>query len=544
MANLFLRLSRLGTLGCLLGSSLLGSSALIGCSKAREVGRAATEALETDITGQVQDDRGEPVAGMSVRLYGLLENTDFVEGGDVRSGRAYIDREAVLASGNTLASGETEEDGSFKLSAIPNAFLAVVAKDDCSPAFAGFDEATGVLSLDTLITPNLSGGLNFEIPTFKVTCATPPEVGAQGNAEDAPAFEPPPSVVSCDAASCQAAGGTCNAETCVATCVAEACAAAGGSCVAGACATPACNASTCTAAGGTCTSDGSSCAMPACASDADCQAGQPGAFCEHPGDVALAACHAPLPGEICPPPTLQGWTGFRITDANGTLLVDASTEGKVVAAVPADGIVRVYGDYGGAAQKAFVQVQSGGASCANSPPRTDFVTVKLAGGQIATDKGGFVELALHGGYQRIQLSTSETLGVGERSFVVELGAPCAPPAHAFTAILTWDAGPEGSVDLDLNVWNSKRKGVCVGHRQEAWGKLRHSKGPGPEVFESDNVAQGPFTIKVQSFCGPAGAIQGKLRVIRTLRGQLLDESFVFSVSRPGDVAELGVFAAE
>ena len=41
---------------------------------------------------------------------------------------------------------------------------------------------------------------------------------------------------------------------------------------------------------------------------------------------------------------------------------------------------------------------------------------------IATDKGGFVELALHGGYQRVQLSTSETLGVGERSFVVELGA--------------------------------------------------------------------------------------------------------------------------
>ena len=161
-----------------------------------------------------------------------------------------------------------------------------------------------------------------------------------------------------------------------------------------------------------------------------------------------------------------------------------------------------------------------------------------------TDKGAFVELALHGGYQRIQLSTSETLGVGERSFVVEFGAPCAPPAHAFTAILTWDAGLEGSVDLDLNVWNAKRKGVCVGHQQEAWGQLKHSKGPGPEVFESDDVAQGPFTVKVQSFCGPPGAIQGKLRVIRTLRGQLLDESFVFRVERPGDVAEIGVFAAE
>jgi hypothetical protein len=531
----------------LTGIGLLSSgSALMGCSKVKDVGHSATNALETDITGQVQDDRGEPVAGMSVRLYGLLDNTNFVEGSDVKSGRAYIDRDAILASNNTLATGETDSDGKFKVKAIPNAFLAVVSKDDCSPAFAGFDETTGVLSVDTLISPNLSGGLNFEIPTFKCACATPPEVTApQGNADDAPPFEAPPSVVSCDAASCEAAGGTCNGDTCVSTCVAETCAAAGGTCVAGACTTPACDAATCTAAGGACSTDGTSCTMPACKSDADCQAGQPGAFCENPGDVALAACHAPLPGEICPPTKLEGWAGFRITDSNGTTLADASTEGKVVSTIPADGIVRVYGDYGGTSTKAFVQVQSGGATCANAPPRTDFLAVNVgAEGKLVTDKGAFVEVALHGGFERLQLSTSDTLGVGERSFVVDFGAPCAPPRHKFTAMLTWDAGVEGTVDLDMGVWNSVRKGLCVGHEQEAWGKLRHSKGPGPEVFESDNVEQGPFTIKVQSFCGPPGAIQGKLRIIRTLQGQLVDESFVFSVSKPGDVAEVGVFAAE
>ena len=284
--------------------------------------------------------------------------------------------------------------------------------------------------------------------------------------------------------------------------------------------------------------------MPACTSDADCEAGQPGAFCVHPGEVALAACHAPLPGEVCPPVAVQGWSGFRVTDTSGALLVDLSSESKHVAAVPADGVVRVYGNYAGAATKVYIQVQSGGASCANAPPRSDFIAANLVGGELLTDKGGFVELALHGGQQRIQLSTSETLGVGERSFVAEFGAPCAPPAHAFTAILTWDAGLDGSVDLDLNVWNATKKGVCVGHQQEAWGKLRHSKGPGPEVFESDDVAQGPFTIKVQSFCGPARPVQGKLRIIRTIKGQLLDESYVFSVARPRDVAEIGVFAAE
>ena len=478
---------------------VLGVGAFLGCSEAKQVGDAVTDAIETDVTGLVQDDEGEPVVGATVRLYGLLDNTNFVEGSDIESASAYIDREAVLASNNTLGTGQTGADGRFKLSEIPNAFLAVVAKEDCSPGFAGFDETTGVLNVNTLITPNISGGLNFEIDTFRVTCATPPEVTEQGYADDAPPFEPPPTVVTCDAESCAAAGGTCNAETC---------------------------------------------AIPACTSDADCEAGQPGAFCENAGDAALAACHAPLPGEICPPIAVQGWTGFRITDSSGVLIVDASAEGKVVATVPADGIVRVYGGYGGAASDVFVQVQSGGSSCPNAPPRTDFIAARLVGGEFVTDKGNYVELALHGGQQRIQLSTSATLGVGERSFVVEFGAPCAPPAHAFTAILTWDAGRDGSVDLDMNVWNTSRKGVCVGHKQEAWGKLKHSKGPGPEVFESDDVAQGPFTIKVQSFCGPSGAINGKLRIIRTLGGQLRDESFQFSVAQPGDVAKIGVFAAQ
>ena len=106
-----------------------------------------TSALETDISGRVVDDRGEPVEGMSIRLYGLLDNTQFVEGGDVRSGRAYIDREAILASNNTLGTAQTDADGRFRLSEIPNAFLAVAVKEDCSPAFAGFDETTAYVPL-------------------------------------------------------------------------------------------------------------------------------------------------------------------------------------------------------------------------------------------------------------------------------------------------------------------------------------------------------------------------------------------------------------
>ena len=95
----------------------------------------------------------------------------------------------------------------------------------------------------------------------------------------------------------------------------------------------------------------------------------------------MAACVAPLPAEIIPPAVAEGWTSCRVTGVDDTMIADASNENQVVtaAALPADGIVRIYGDYGGSATKVYVQVQSGGRSCANAPPRTDFIAVDVVG---------------------------------------------------------------------------------------------------------------------------------------------------------------------
>ncbi|HET6583162.1 MAG TPA: carboxypeptidase-like regulatory domain-containing protein [Nannocystaceae bacterium] len=551
--------------------------------------------LDSEVSGRITDNRGEPVAGARLRLFDLRENQDFVEGGDLAAAAAYIDREAVLGSTNSIASAESNADGELRIDGVaPGAFLASVVKDGCTAGFAGFDAETGELTLDTLLVPDFANGLSFEIPTFVVACATPPEVGPDGNSDEAPPFEPQVPDVVCDASTCTAAGGTCSGDTCTITCAAASCAESGGTCVDGACALPLCNASACeaaggacdgdrcamptcdaaacegargtcsadatscdipacwageadcTATGGTCSADGSVCDLPACSADAECDAAQPGAYCTDPGDVVLAACNAPLAAEIIPPDEALGWTSLRLADASGTVLVDASADNQALpaASIPADGIVRLTAELDGDATSAYLQVQSGGQACPNLPPRTDFIPIEIVDGAIAGQDGPFVELALHGGYQKLQVTTSPVLGEGDGSFAIAIGEPCAPPAFPLVATLTWEAGPGQPADLDLSVWNGAGELVFVGDKQAAWGQLAlDAKAPGPEVFVAEDASQGPFTVKVEFFSGKPRDLEAKLRVQRIDGGQLIDDTFTFVVTKPKDIAEIGVFTA-
>ncbi len=566
---------------------------LSACKPVDETVDDINDSSKSEVTGQVTDYKGKPIEGVTVDLFHLIANTGFVEGGNIEAGEAYIDRKAILASDNAARTTKTGADGKFKIDGVfPDAFLAVARKKGCTSDFAGFDENTGVLSLDTLITPD--GGLDFAVPTFILACETPPaNVGPDGNTDEAAPFEPPTDPAMCDADICTAAGGSCVESDCVFTCQEASCNACGGTCESGACVLPSCDATacgaaggtcngdvcevpacdepTCTAAGGTCnaggtacdipactaveaaceaaggrcSTDGTLCELPACETDADCQAGQPGALCSDAGDIDLAACHAPPPGEIVPPVEATGWTGFKITDSADKVLADAGTENGAIAAsaIPASGLARVYGSYTGSADKAFVHVQTGGTNCLGLPPRTDYFTVGIVDGKIAN---GYLEIYLHGGYQKIALSTSATLGQGDKSFVIEVGEPCKFPTHPFVATMSWDAGPGQPADLDLNVWNAAGDLVYIGRKDAAWGQLAREgrSGPGPEIFYGDDASAGPFTIKVLFFSGKPRAIEGKVRIVRILDNILHDDSFTFTVDRPKDVAEIGVFASQ
>ena len=147
----------------------------------------------------------------------------------------------MLASDNDLRSVVTEADGRFSFKELPNAFLAVATQEACSAGYAGFDEETGVLSVDTLIKPKLSNGLSFKIPTFVLACAEPPpEVEPEGNTPECPPFEPepPPPPPPCTADSCAGAFGHCEETACIITCAKESCEASGGSCSEGKCVVP------------------------------------------------------------------------------------------------------------------------------------------------------------------------------------------------------------------------------------------------------------------------------------------------------------------
>lgn len=577
--------------------------AAVGCGildkGAQDAKDTVEDTLSTTVKGQVTDNRGMPVAGAKVRLFSLLDNTDFVTETNVGSLEALINKEAVLASDNDLRSAATESDGSFRFKALPNAFLAVATLDSCSAGYAGFDEETGVLSVDTLIKPKLDGGLSFTIPTFVLACAEPPPVVEMaGNTPECPPFEPepPPAPDPCTEDVCASAFGHCEQTACIITCAIESCEASGGSCTDGVCVVPPkCDEDTCTqaggscqdaecvtptcdesecqaargscsadgerceippcfadeaaceAAGGQCAQDGASCDLPACKTDADCEAGQAGSWCENPGDVAQAKCQAPDPGEIPPPPTeVQGWSELRITDSEGNLLAEATDADARIAGedIPEDGIVRVYAKYGGSAETVYLQLQSGSQRCAKLPPRTDFFEAEIEGGALVSEDGDYVELVLHGGCQKLQLSTSSVLGQGERSFVVDIGDACAPPRDVFVAILTYDGGRRHRADLDLNVWDKSGELVHVGRRRTRWGWLRRHGRGGPEVFIGQAASDGPFTIKVTFFSGRPRDVAGKVRIIRFADGTLRDETFRFTVSRPKDVAEIGVFSVE
>ena len=193
-----------------------------------------------------------------------------------------------------------------------------------------------------------------------------------------------------------------------------------------------------------------------------------------------------------------------------------------------------------------MQVQTGGQKCARLRPRTDFIEATLSDdGVLQSSDGDYVELVLHGGCQKIQLSTSEVLGEGERSNIVDIGDRCAMPRHAFIAILTWNAGPRRPADLDLNVWNAAGELVFVGRKQSRWGRLRrHGAAPGPKCSSPSAPPRARSPSRSSSSRADPAKSQASSASSAPSTASFRDETFRFTVNRPKDVAEIGVFSTD
>lgn len=292
---------------------------------------------------------------------------------------------------------------------------------------------------------------------------------------------------------------------------------------------------------------GATCVTPACVSDDDCV----DSFCGVNDETGLPECQPPDPNEILPPVTPDPtWTSFKVLKNDGAELVDATTENKTVSnqLVQANSIVRVYGEYTGEQTSAFVMVQTGSSACGEGmEPKIDYIEVPIIDGKLNGGKGDFLEVYLYGGYMKVQLSTSNINGEGERSNVVEFGEACLAPENPLTVILSWNVPDDPSMraDVDLHAWNAAEEQVYYARKVRPWGQLDvdDRKGPGPEVFtvtpSGGNV--GPITIKVRYFAGRISPVQCKVRVIHWNGSNITDRSYEFELVNPRDIFEVGVF---
>ncbi|RJO67226.1 MAG: hypothetical protein C4523_10065 [Myxococcales bacterium] len=489
----------------LMGLGALAFSGLIvaGCDEVSDL-------LSVNINTTVTNNKGAPVEGATVKIFKLSENSDFVEGGDVNSQEAQIDPNKVATSTNTAAQGTTGADGKATIEDVTiDGFLATASKDGCTVDVVGFDAETGVLSLDTLIMPDIESGSTDINLDFVITCADPPaeeDLNEDGANTDAEPYTPPePDPPACDQEACTAAGGTCESDTCK---------------------------------------------LPACAQDADCVAasGQEGSFCKDPG-AETAECMPPDPNEIIPPAEPQGWTVFKILDSEGGDIIDASAASDTAykidqATAENNTVVRVYGEYDGDATVAYVMVQTGSQKCLNFEPKIDYLEVPIADGKLAGGKGDFVEVYLYGGYMKIQLTTSNVNGEGDRSMLVEVGNECELPSAPLTVILSWTVGEGQNADIDLHAWNKDEEQCYYANKNPGWGALDidDRRGPGPEVFQASDAAAGPFTVKVRYYSGGISPVQCKVRVIKNSASEgFSDTSYTFDLANPRDIFEVGYF---
>lgn len=499
---------------------------------------------KVEVKGRVGTPKGDPVAGATVSVYAVSDlvltsamrgtcrvRADAYDAGRPRSGCPIVligetedDASYRLQPSEfpaALEEAQTDATGNFLLNGVSrNGYVLLARKREHALGVAGMDTRTGQITEQSAVVPATAEADLVEV-NLVMAGGTVPGEGRSDDAadgEDVPLPPPGPRTNECaQDADCVALLGEAPAGT------------------VWLCEPGTDGVRICTGVART---------EEGCTSDADCDDADASTsdFCLE--DATCGHCTASQPDDDeLPPVTTTTWRGFAAFDTDETLLADATdadVQLRASAASERTRVLLVRGRLEGATGRAFLRIQTGASSCSEQEATTELLPVELdADGRVVSEKGDYQAIPLTGGYQVLQLASTDTADalVSHR---ITIGTRCALPGNELKVIMSWDTDGD---DVDLHVWNGAGE-------ETAWTSLTSSYGAqdlddvwgfGPEVFTSNEGHTGDsYSVRVHYFRGGERP-NVTLRVLQTDGTCLVDETFVVTLTESWQWIDVGNF---
>ncbi len=519
--------------------ALLLSPLLGGCQQLLDAALG-----QVAVSGRVGTPTGDPVAGAEVSVYSV---TDLALGtalrGNCRVRAGDYDGARVLGGCPIVVIGESDRDASYRLqpsefpapigrattgadgrfemaSVSRNGYVVLASKRDYSLGVAGMDTRSGQITEQSAVVPATAEADALEVNVV-VAGGSVPGAGPSDGTEagpDAPLPAPGPRTHECaSAADCDALLGAPPPGTVWL-------------CEPGTDGVRMCTGVAATDQG--CTTDQGCDDADAATSD----------FCLEDGTCGHCTPSAPDDDEL-PPVAQTQWASFLAFDLDEASLADATSEDvrlALSATAERTRVLLLRGQLVGGTGRAFLRIQTGASSCSEQEATTELLPVELdADGRVVSEKGDFQAVPLTGGYQVLQLASSDAADalVSHR---ITVGTRCALQPNELKVIMSWNTDGD---DVDLHVWNRDGEETAYTNLDSSYGWLDIDDvwGFGPEVFTAKEGHDGDsYSVRVHYYRGDEQP-DVTVRVLQTDGTCLVDDTFLVTLTESWQWIDLGNF---